>query len=86
MYLMATVTISSKGQIVLPKRLREELALREGDRLELRRERDHIVLQPAPKTQAGKSWRSWRGALLGSRALQDHEREHAEEVAGERLP
>lgn len=84
---MATVTVSSKGQIVLPKRLREDLQIREGDRVELRREEDHIVLQPTPKAKAGKtSWRGWRGSLLGTKALQDHEREHAEEVAGERLP
>lgn len=83
---MTTVTVSSKGQIVLPKRLREDLQIHEGDRLELRRERDHIVLLPTPAAQSRRSWRDWRGVLRGTRALQDHEREHAEEVAGERLP
>ncbi|HLE82813.1 MAG TPA: AbrB/MazE/SpoVT family DNA-binding domain-containing protein [Thermoanaerobaculia bacterium] len=83
---MATVTVSSKGQIVLPKRLREDLAIREGDRVELHREGDRIVLEPALKTGSQRSWRSWRGALAGSPALRDHLREHAEEVARERLP
>ena len=83
---MATVTVSSKGQIVLPKRLREDLAIREGDRVELHREGDRIVLEPALKTGSQRSWRSWRGALSGSPALRDHLREHAEEVARERLP
>jgi AbrB family looped-hinge helix DNA binding protein len=83
---MATVTVSSKGQMVLPKRIREDLAIREGDRVELHREGDRIVLEPALKAGSQRSWRSWRGALAGSPALRDHLREHAEEVARERLP
>lgn len=83
---MATATVSSKGQIVLPKDLREGLEIREGDRVELRREGHRIVLEPIPKARVRQTWRSWRGALSGNRALQDHLREHAEEVARDRLP
>lgn len=83
---MATATISSKGQIVLPKQLREEMELREGDRVEVGREGDRIVLRPVGPHRGDADWRSWRGTLSGSEALADHLREHREEVSAERLP
>lgn len=83
---MATVTVSSRGQIVLPKRLRDELSIHEGDRIEVRREGDRIVLDTAVARSQERDWRAWRGALAGTTALEDHLREHREEVARERLP
>lgn len=83
---MATVTVSSRGQIVLPKRIRDELSIHEGDRVEVRREGNRIVLDPAARHAKEKDWRSWRGTLAGTTALEDHLREHREEVARERLP
>jgi len=38
--------ISTKGQVVLPSRLREKLGLRPGDALEVRLDGDSIVLRP----------------------------------------
>jgi AbrB family looped-hinge helix DNA binding protein len=38
--------ISTKGQVVLPSRLREKLGLRPGDALEVKLEGDSIVLRP----------------------------------------
>ena len=38
--------ISTKGQVVLPSRLREKLGLRAGDALDVRVEGDSIVLRP----------------------------------------
>jgi AbrB family looped-hinge helix DNA binding protein len=38
--------LSSKGQVVLPSRLREKLGLRPGDALDVRLEGDAIVLRP----------------------------------------
>lgn len=38
--------ISTKGQVVLPSRLRERLGLRPGDALDARLEGDSIVLTP----------------------------------------
>ncbi|HEX2164738.1 MAG TPA: AbrB/MazE/SpoVT family DNA-binding domain-containing protein [Thermoanaerobaculia bacterium] len=83
---MATATISSKGQIVLPKQLRDEMELREGDRVEIAREGDRIVLRPLAASGEAGDWRRWRGTLSGSDALADHLREHREEVSAERLP
>jgi AbrB family looped-hinge helix DNA binding protein len=84
--LMATVTISSKGQIVLPKRLREEMSIREGDRLELSREDDRLVLRPVVQPARERDWKRWRGVLSGTDALADHVREHRADVERDRLP
>lgn len=40
---MATSTITSKGQITLPKEVRDHLHVREGDRIEFAIERDGEV-------------------------------------------
>jgi len=41
---MTTVTISSKGQIVIPKKLRETLGLTIGKKLKLFQENKNIIL------------------------------------------
>ena len=76
---MVEVTVSSKGQIVLPKSIRETLGLNEGERIRLRIEGNEIVLTPVRSVQKG-SWKTWRGALRGTHALKEHIAEHAEEV------
>jgi AbrB family looped-hinge helix DNA binding protein len=38
--------VSSKGQVVLPNRLRQRLGLRPGDALDVKLEGDAIVLRP----------------------------------------
>ena len=41
-----TAKISSKGQITLPKGVREYLGLRDGDRVVLRVKDDQVLLEP----------------------------------------
>ena len=82
---MPEVVVSSKGQIVLPKNVREVLGLREGDRVRVEVEDDHICIRPI-QSRAADDWRGWRGRLAGTRALEDHFAEHADEVKNERLP
>lgn len=82
---MTTATVSSKGQIVLPKQLRDELSIHEGDRVEISREDDRIVLRLIEPHDRPSGWRRWRGVLGGSRALEEHLREHRQEVAADRL-
>ena len=82
---MPEVTLSSKGQIVLPRDLREALGLNEGDRVTVTLEDDHITLRPI-RSSPPHNWRQWRGCLAGTNALQDHIAEHADEVQRERLP
>ena len=82
---MPEVVVSSKGQIVLPKEIREAVGLREGDRVRIEVEGDHVSIRPI-QSRAQDDWRGWRGRLAGTRALQDHLAEHADEVTDERLP
>lgn len=77
---MKTITVYSKGRIAIPKRLREELDIRPGDRLKVRREADRLVIQHLGRPEGARDWRSWRGALAGTGALADHLREHGEQV------
>jgi len=77
---MLTVQLSTKGQVVIPKEIREKLDLHEGDLLSVEIEGEALILR---KVREG-SWRRWRGILKGTSALWEHEREHGEEVRGEK--
>ncbi len=46
---MNVVRISSKGQIVIPAKLRKELGLEVGDRLIVDRKENAIILKPVVK-------------------------------------
>lgn len=46
---MQIVRLSSKGQIVIPAKIREELKLSRGDKLLLERRGDVIILRPVVK-------------------------------------
>jgi len=43
------VTVTSKGQITIPSRLRRELKIKEGEKLLVMREGDAIKMIPVPK-------------------------------------
>jgi AbrB family looped-hinge helix DNA binding protein len=43
---MEVVTLSSKGQIVIPAKVRKKFSLKEGDSLIISEEKDGIRLQP----------------------------------------
>lgn len=82
---MPEVVVSSKGQIVLPRDVRKSLGLKEGDRVHIEVEDDHICIRPI-ESRPAPDWRRWRGRLAGTCALEDHLAEHADEVRNERLP
>ena len=46
---MEVVKLSSKGQIVIPAKIRKELKLSKGDKLLLERKGDAIILRPIIK-------------------------------------
>jgi len=83
---MPVVTLSSKGQIVLPREVREALRLQRGDRLQVDWQEDRLVLIPTTNVAARENWRRWRGRLTGTQALQSHIAEHADEIRNERVP
>lgn len=81
---MNTSTISSKGQLTIPKRIREQLDLKEGDQVVIVAEDERIALYPIRR----RGLRGVRGALAGLRPYpgRDTEREAAmREAAREAL-
>lgn len=71
---IAYSTISSKGQVVIPAELRQEMSLKEGTRVSLAREGDSLVLRPiTPQFIHGL-----RGVLKGKGSA-IREREHKDE-------
>lgn len=76
--LMWTVSVSRKGQLVLPKEVRERLGLAQGGHVSVRVEQGAIVMELAPEARA--AWARWRGALRGSNALDELIAEHKAEV------
>lgn len=77
---MPTVTVSSKGQIVIPLDLRRELGLKEGEQLEVAAKADAIVLTRVRSRAARRAWQTWAGALATSNALDEHRKEHRKEA------
>jgi AbrB family looped-hinge helix DNA binding protein len=80
---VATTTVSSKGQIVIPRHLREKHRLTSGTRLEVNETDEGLVLSPlkrARRSAAQTGWRSLRGCAKGTGALNDHLAEHRREA------
>jgi AbrB family looped-hinge helix DNA binding protein len=62
---MATTTVSSKGQIVIPRHLREKHRLTSGVRLQISETDEGLVLSPitrARRSAVQTGWRSLRGS------------------------
>ncbi|QGP92636.1 hypothetical protein MGLY_20230 [Neomoorella glycerini] len=77
---MEIASLSSKGQLVLPKNIREELALKRGGELKVELVGGKIILEPVYQKTRTAGWRRWRGALRGKRVLEEHLEEHRQEV------
>jgi AbrB family looped-hinge helix DNA binding protein len=77
---MTKVTISRKGQISIPKSIREQLNLKPGSQLSLDVHGEHLVLRRlAP---GFPDWRTMRGMLRGGANLQENlPKERAAELA-----
>ena len=57
-----TVNFGTKGQVVIPRRLRKEFEIEEGTKAQVYVENGHIVLKPI----TSKFIKSLRGSLKGS--------------------
>lgn len=73
------VELSSKGQIVIPKEVRERLNISSGTFFTIRLEKDDIVLTPVKTTPVDRLY----GKFAGESILDELEKEHAEEIARE---
>jgi AbrB family looped-hinge helix DNA binding protein len=72
-----SVTVSSKGQVAIPKVVREQLGLREGTKLQLRVEgRDLILRKPSTGF-----WRTWAGKFAGIDFTEQRREDRRREVA-----
>jgi AbrB family looped-hinge helix DNA binding protein len=76
---MLTTKISSKGQIVIPKAVRERLKIGSGTFFNIRLEKDDIVLTPMKATPIERLYNKF----AGERVLDELEKEHADEIARE---
>jgi len=77
---MEIVRLSSKGQLVLPKNVRERLALKQGLELNVELREGKIILEPV-RQETRTVWRRWRGSLKGKRVLEEHLEEHRQEAS-----
>ncbi len=76
---MPIVTLSERGQLVVPQAIRDKLDLRKGSKLfvEFSEVNKTITLRPVSLGQRP----TLRGILKGTRALEMLEAEHKQEVA-----
>jgi len=72
------VRLSSKGQVIIPKTIRQQLRLRQGVELQVKLVNGKIVMEPAQAEPHG--WQRWQGSMRGTGILEDHLTEHREEV------
>jgi AbrB family looped-hinge helix DNA binding protein len=77
---VVSVTVSSKGQIAIPKAVREELGLTEGTKLNLSIKGQTLVL----RRQEVIDWRSWRGKFKGAPLDRDLAEDHRQEIERDR--
>ncbi len=76
---MLATKISSKGQLVVPKEIREKLKIIPGTFFNVRVERRDIVLTPMKTGPLDKLY----GKFAGETILNELESEHANEIATE---
>ncbi|MBI2679566.1 MAG: AbrB/MazE/SpoVT family DNA-binding domain-containing protein [Candidatus Solibacter usitatus] len=73
---MLTVTVSSKGQIAIPKQIRERLDIREGTKLALYAEGRDLILRRA----LSPDWRQMQGAYKGPSLNEARKQERRKEL------
>lgn len=69
-------TLSSKGQVVIPRAVRQALGLRPGVRFDVRITDDAILLKPVAASPIDRLY----GKFAGSDMLADLEEEHRREI------
>ena len=62
----ATVSFTTKGQVVIPRWLRKDFEINEGTRAVVYKHDDHIVLKPL----TAQHYRRLRGSLKGTKAME----------------
>lgn len=73
------VKLSSKGQLVIPKPIREALGLRSGMQFHVQIDARRVILEPVDAAPADALYAKYAGTDF----LTELEEEHRQEVAGE---
>jgi len=76
---MAIVIVSTKGQIVIPKEVREKFGLRPGTKIDVKLKGNEITLKPMRENISDVLYGKYRGVDL----LKDLKEEHYREVKRE---
>jgi len=76
---MAVTALSTKGQIVIPKEIREALRLRPGSKFIIELEGDRVILRPVRGIVANRLYGRYKGLEL----LEELAKEHRTEVEKE---
>jgi len=76
---MLVTKISSKGQLVVPKEIRDKLKIKSGTFLNVHLEKNHIILTPIKTSPLDKLY----GKFAGEKILSELENEHANEIERE---
>lgn len=79
---MTLVKLSSKGQLVLPKDIRDALGLRAGTVLKVSYQGHQILLEPVATSMIERL----HGKFAGGTLLEDLEAEHQQELQGDLYP
>lgn len=80
------ITVSSKGQMVIPAAIREELGIEPGTRVAVRREGDELILKPETLAAKLATIKKMRGCTAGfpsgsDMLLEDRRLERERELA-----
>jgi AbrB family looped-hinge helix DNA binding protein len=65
------VTVSSKGQLVIPSELRESMGIEPGTRVAIRQQGDELILRPATKAAARRLISELVGMTAGGPSMTD---------------
>lgn len=76
---MELASLSTKGQIVIPKKVRDRLGVRPGTRFRVELEGDRILLVPLRETVGAALFGKFKGADLLGDLLAEHRRELADD-------
>jgi AbrB family looped-hinge helix DNA binding protein len=76
---MEKARLSSKGQLVLPRNIREQLRLKSGNEFSVEIEGGKIILEPL-SAERSTHWSRWRGACKGESLLDALKTEHQKEM------
>lgn len=74
--------LSERGQVVIPKKIRDTIHIAKGDELDIEVQGDTIVLKPLKRFKA-KRWQDYAG--IGEGIVKGHLRDRKKEKADEDL-